>query len=474
MGDSIGVVWFRRDLRLADHPALAQATAEHPTLVALFVHDPALIERSGANRLHHLHGCLDRLDADLRTKLGGTLVERVGNPAEAVAGVADEVGASAVYVTEDFGPYGSTRDESVEAALHAVGRRLERVGTPYAVAPDTLLTTSGTPFQVFTPFSRAWRAHGVEDPLPIPARRARWIEAPSDDRPATPEPEASAGLPEPGEVVAHEHLARFVAASVVTYAADRDRPDLDRTSHLSVHLKFGTIHPRQVLAALAESAPRAAAGSGPHTFATELCWRDFYAEVLHRRPDTARGNYARGMDGLAWDTGPAADRHFDAWCRGQTGYPIVDAGMRQLVAEGWMHNRVRMIVASFLVKDLHIHWRRGAAWFMRHLVDGDLASNSHGWQWTAGTGTDASPFFRVFNPTSQGQRFDPQGDYVRRYVPELRPIQGKAVHEPWKLGADLSSTLFDDPATALTGPYPDRIVDHAIERQDALDRFGAR
>ena len=474
MSDSVGVVWFRRDLRLADHPALAQAIADHPTLVALFVHDPFLTNRSGANRLHHLHGCLDQLDADLRSMLGGPMVERTGDPVDVVARVAAHVGASAVYVTEDFGPYGTTRDEAVEAALNAAGRTLERVGTPYVVAPDTLSTKSGTPFQVFTPFSRAWRAHGRDDPIPEPKGGTAWLDARCDERPPTPTPEATAELPEPGELAAQDALERFVEDLVTGYATDRDRPDLDRTSHLSVHLKFGTIHPRQVLAALAAATPRGAPGSGPHTFATELCWRDFYADVLHRRPETARDNYARGMDDLAWDTGPAADGRFDAWCHGQTGYPIVDAGMRQLLAEGWMHNRVRMIVASFLVKDLHIHWRRGAGWFMRHLVDGDLASNSHGWQWTAGTGTDASPFFRVFNPTSQAQRFDPTGDYVRRYVPELRHVEGKAVHEPWKLASAEPSSLFDAAAKRASTTYPDRIVDHAIERQDALDRFGAR
>ena len=204
------------------------------------------------------------------------------------------------------------------------------------------------------------------------------------------------------------------------------------------------------------------------TFASELCRRDFYADVLFHRPESARRNYATAMDGLEWDTGPRADERFEAWCQGRTGYPIVDAGMRQLLAEGWVHNRVRMIVASFLVKDLHIDWRRGAAWFLHHLVDGDLASNQHGWQWTAGTGTDAAPFFRVFNPTAQGQRFDPEGDYVRRYVPELRGVAGGAVHQPRKLPAD-------DLFSASPAPdYPAPIVDHRVEREEALARYQRR
>ncbi len=190
--------------------------------------------------------------------------------------------------------------------------------------------------------------------------------------------------------------------------------------------------------------------------------------MLFRRPESARQNYARAMDGLEWDTGSEADHRFEAWCHGRTGYPIVDAGMRQLLAEGWMHNRVRMIVASFLVKDLHLDWRRGAAWFLHHLVDGDLASNQHGWQWTAGTGTDAAPFFRIFNPTAQGQRFDPEGDYVRRFVPELRHVAGKAVHEPGKLPAD---DLF---SASPASDYPPPIVDHGAERQEALARYQRR
>ena len=269
------------------------------------------------------------------------------------------------------------------------------------------------------------------------------------------------------------HGAHFqlLERHVADYATGRDRPDLDRTSRLSPHLKYGTIHPRQLLARLGD-------GDGPATWATELCWRDFYADVLFHRPDSARRNWSSTLDGLTWDEGKRADERFEAWAEGRTGYPIVDAGMRQLLAEGWMHNRVRMIVASFLVKDLHVHWRRGAAHFLHHLVDGDLASNQHGWQWTAGTGTDASPFFRVFNPTSQGQRFDPSGDYVRRHVPELRGIEGKAVHEPWKLAPEPTGTLFDRSSdgdgTGEPSRYPHRIVDHATERQDALDRFVAR
>ncbi|CAN5724921.1 deoxyribodipyrimidine photo-lyase [soil metagenome] len=461
MTDSTGIVWFRRDLRLTDNPALRAAADAHDRLVAVFVHDPALAGPSGANRLVFLHRCLDALDADL----DGLLVERHGDPSSLVPRLAAEVEAEAVYVAEDFGPYGVRRDDAVEAALVAAGRTLERVGSPYVIPPDTLFTGGGTPFKVFTPFSRAWRSHGWDEPVGAP-RSAAWLDgldggSGTGERPPTPAVEATDGLPDGGESAAHRLADAFLADRVDTYTDDRNRPDQDLTSRLSPHLKYGTVHPRQLLARLGRS-------GGATTWSGELCWRDFYADVLYHRPDSARRNYASAMDGLEWDTGRRADERFEAWSQGRTGYPIVDAGMRQLLAEGWMHNRVRMITASFLVKDLHIDWTRGARWFLQHLVDGDLASNNHGWQWTAGTGTDAAPFFRIFNPTAQGQRFDPAGDYVRRHVPELRAIEGKAIHEPWKLG---DQDLFGNGGAA---GYPAPIVDHRAEREEALERYQRR
>ena len=454
MADDLVVMWFRRDLRLADNPALV-AAAEAGRVLPLFVHDEALAKPSGANRVAYLHATLDALSGDIR----GGLVERKGDPAEVVPKLAAEVGAVAVYAAEDFGPYGRTRDGAVAEALHDLGCELRFEGSPYAVAPGTLHTKSGGPFKVFTPFSKAWRQHMDRDPLDAPDDITWSTGHPSHQRPRTPKVEAADGLPEVGEQAAREQAERFLSERVDDYRDERNRPDHDATSRLSPHLKFGTIHPRQLLAHLGDRV-------GPSTFANELAWRDFYADVLFHRPDTVSENFVDTLDGLRWDHGTLADERFDAWCHGQTGYPIVDAGMRQLLTEGWMHNRVRMIVASFLVKDLHLDWRRGASWFMRHLFDGDVASNQHGWQWTAGTGTDAAPFFRVFNPTLQGTRFDPDGDYVRRYVPELRAIEGKAVHEPW----DLAGDLFAGDASA----YPAPIVDHATERDEALARYQQR
>ena len=445
-------MWFRRDLRLSDNPALAAAVREAGPageVVPLFCVDRRLVAPSGAVRLAFLAGCLDALAG----AVDGALVVRRGSPATTVTALAREVGAERVFVAEDFGPYGAARDRAVEAALALHGIELVRVGSPYAVPPGEVVNKSGDPYKVFTPFSRAWRAHGWPDPIPAP-RSVRWAAGlDSDGFPSVPL-DAGLELPPPGEAAAKLAARRFYDTHLADYADARDRPDLDGTSRLSPYLKWGCLHPRQLLAKLGQ-------GTGDEAFRNELCWREFYADVLWHRPDTVRQAFDPAMRAMEVDGGAGTDEPFRAWCDGRTGFPIVDAGMRQLLGEGWMHNRVRMIVASFLVKDLHLDWTRGARWFLRHLVDGDLASNQHGWQWVAGTGTDAAPYFRIFNPISQGERFDPHGDYVRRWVPELRDVAGKAVHQPWKL-----------PGGPPDG-YPAPLVDHADERAEALRRYAA-
>ena len=443
------ILWFRRDLRLADNPALLEAIDHADDVVGLFCLDDRLRRPAGPVRMAHLHRCLRSLDADL----GGRLVVRTGDPVRIVPELVGETGAVAVHVAEDFGPYGRERDRDLEDALGSLGVDLVRTGSAYAIEPGTLRTKTGTPFKVFTPFSRAWSAHGWPEPLPAPDA-VPWRACPSDGVPDDPDLGGTV-LPEAGEEAAHRRLEAFLADRVGSYDDARDRPGDDATSHLSVDLKWGQLHPRQVLARLGRTA-------GEKTFATELCWREFYADVLFRAPDSARRSMNTRVGDMTWDRDGDADARFDAWREGRTGYPIVDAGMRQLLAEGWVHNRVRMIVASFLVKDLHLDWQRGARWFMHRLVDGDLASNQHGWQWTAGTGTDPAPYFRIFNPVTQGERYDPGGRYVRRYVPELAMVPEKYVHQPWK-----------DPAGLPEG-YPPPIVDHAEEREEALRRYAER
>lgn len=442
----VSVLWFRRDLRLADHPALVAAADAGP-VVALFVLDPALLCPAGAPRTAFLYRCLRALDESL----DGRLVVRAGDPVEVVPAVAAEAGAGTVLVSGDFGPYGRRRDHDVGRGLKADGRRLTGVGSPYAVDPGRVLKQDGTPFRVFGPFSRAWRAHGWPEPSGHPT--VRWAAGPASDG-IPNDPAVDVTLPPAGEAAAQARLEEFLAGPIDDYAAHRDRPAADATTRLSPSLKYGCIHPRQVLARLGSS-------KSHEKLRSELAWREFYADVVWHTPESARRSLQPAMAGMEVDAGPLADERFRAWTEGRTGFPLVDAGMRQLRGEAWVHNRVRMVVASFLVKDLHIDWTRGARWFLDRLVDGDLASNNHGWQWVAGTGTDPAPYFRIFNPVTQGRAHDPDGDYVRRWVPELAGVPGPAVHEPWKLPG------------GLPGGYPERIVDHAAERAEALDRYFA-
>jgi deoxyribodipyrimidine photo-lyase len=439
---SVSLLWLRRDLRLADHPALLAAHDAADEVLPVFVLDDALRKPAGSPRLAYLYRSLRALDESL----DGRLVVRHGDPRRVLPRLAREVESASVHISADFGPYGSRRDDEVAKALADDGVELVRTGSPYAVAPGRVRKADGTPYAVFTPFSKAWRGHGWRAPASAPTD-LRWAKGVASQRIPDDPDLGGTVLPAAGEAAAIRRWEAFRDEALAGYARNRDRPDLDASSRLSVHLKYGELHPRTLLAGLRND-----------TFRTELCWREFYADVLSHQPQSARDYLKPAMTGLEYDDpGPA----FDAWRRGETGFPIVDAGMRQLLGEGWVHNRVRMIVASFLVKDLHVEWTHGARHFMQHLVDGDLASNQHGWQWVAGTGTDAAPFFRVFNPVVQGQKFDPHGDYVRTWVPELRAVAGKAVHEPWKLRGGVPEG------------YPGPIVDHAAERAEALRRYAA-
>jgi deoxyribodipyrimidine photo-lyase len=439
------IMWFRRDLRLRDNPALRAATGP---VLGLFVIDPVLWAGAGSARRAWLAANLRSLDESL----DGRLCVRLGRPVSVVPKTVREVGPDELHVSNDFTPYARARDRAVVDALPD-GVTGVATGTPYAVPPGTVRNGSGDPYKVFTPFSKAWRAQGWDEPVPAP-RGVEWLDAESDERVTAmldqALAEAPAGMPSPGEDAAARRLRSFLEEDLDGYADLRDDPGADRTSRLSPYLKLGVVHPRQILAKTSESG-----SAGARTFESEIAWREFYADVLHHNPRSAWEDL-RPVAGLTYDDHADA---VDAWRAGTTGFPIVDAGMRQLVAEGWMHNRVRMITASFLTKDLHVWWPVGARHFLDHLVDGDLASNNHGWQWVAGTGTDAAPYFRVFNPITQGLKFDPRGDYVRRWVPELAHLSGKAVHQPW---------VAED---GYAQGYPKRIIDHAEERQVALDRY---
>jgi deoxyribodipyrimidine photo-lyase len=461
------VYWFRRDLRCHDNAALqrciGEAVATGGRVAPLFVVDPTLLASAGANRVWWTLATLRTLRAS-----GVPVAVRIGKPVDVVATFAREVGADKVWAAEDFTPYARARDQKTAVALCADGRKLVLDDGPYVVAPGTVRKGDGTPFKVFTPFSRAWDAHarGVAPAITVDPPDVDWADVAPGEPPAEPTPTATS-LPEPGERAAGRALSTFVRDHLRTYDSERNRPDRDVTSRLSPYLKVGALHPRTVLAAV-DGSPDATS-DGARVFRSEIAWREFYADVLFHRPDSRRNDLNTSMQAMAYDAGLNADAKFQAWCDGRTGYPFVDAGMRQLRAEGWMHNRVRMAAASFLVKDLHLDWRRGAQHFLDHLLDGDIASNQHGWQWTAGTGTDAAPYFRIFNPISQGKRFDPDGAYVRRYVPELADVADRFIHEPWLAQTPPAKQpgMFE----AAQTDYPQPVVDHAIERNEALRRY---
>ena len=453
------VLWFRRDLRLDDNPALlAAAEAGRDGVVALFVLEDRLLASAGAPRIAYLVDSLTSLNESLD---GGLTVVR-GDARTAVPAVARDVAASSVHIAGDHTPFGRGRDTAVEESLGKIGVRLLRAGSPYAVSPGTVRTKSGTAYQVFTPFLRAWLATGWPAPASSGRGTVRWVPAPAgagaDRLPHTPDL-GPMRLPRAGEERARRRWRAFRDDHLADYDRTRDRPDLPGTSRLSIALQLGEIHPRTLLADVSEflAGDREEHGrAGAEVYRAELAWREFHADVLAEAPSAATRSLRVMAPTDAWVSGALEHERLGAWARGRTGYPMVDAGMRQLLAEGWMHNRVRMIVASFLVKDLHVRWQRGAEHFMRVLVDGDVASNQLNWQWVAGTGRDASPFYRIFNPVTQGLRFDPNGDYVRRYVPELADVPGRAAHEPWRLPG------------GIPGGYPERVVDHAVERAQAL------
>lgn len=418
------LLWFRRDLRLTDLPALLDAAGGDAEVLACFVLDPRLTASSGPRRLAHLQAALHQLDA----ALGGRLHVAAGLPHQCIPVLATRVGATSVHISADYSPFGVRRDAAVRAALGPVP--LVASGSPYLVAPGRVTKADGTPYRVFTPYFQAWLRHGWRRPADTGPDTARWIALPGGA--AVP---AAGPQPGTGESAALAQWREFVDGGLPGYARNRDRPDLDLSSRMSVHLKFGTIHPRTLAADL---------GAADQAYLRELAFRDFYAAVLHFWPASAWHNWNRAFDRIQVDDDAAARSAFERWKAGSTGFPIVDAGMRQLNQTGFMPNRVRMITASFLVKDLHLPWQWGARWFLEQLSDGDLASNQHGWQWCAGSGTDAAPYFRVFSPSAQAAKFDPAGDYVRRWVPELG-------------GPD----------------YPAPMVDHATERLEALRRFEA-
>ena len=445
---SAGLVWFRCDLRLGDNPAWAAATSSHERVVALFVADPVLWEGAGAHRRNQLAAHLGALDGALRS-WGGRLRVRRGDPRAVVPAEARALGAELVLWNGDVTPYAARRDAAV---VERLAGRVELHAGRFVHAPGRVLTGEGRPFRVFTSFYREWGAVPWE-PWPE-AGEARVDGDPGDGLPVAGPP-----MMEPGEAAAERRLDAFLER-VDGYGEERDRPDLDTTSRLSADLKFGTISPRLV------TARAEGPGAGRQAFVRQLAWREFYAHLLAAFPGTRRRAMRPEYDRVAWRDDPEG---LTAWAEGRTGYPFVDAAMRQLRAEGWIHNRARMVAASFLVKDLLIDWRLGERHFLRWLVDGDVAQNVGNWQWVAGTGADAAPYFRILNPVTQGLRFDPDGDYVRRWVPEISRLPAPAVHAPWQAAPGVLAAA----GVALGETYPAPIVDHAEAREATLAAYEA-
>lgn len=467
------IVWFRQDLRLQDNPAVAAARQRGGAILPVYIMDEAGEggwPAGGASRWW-LHHSLAALDASLRTR-GSRLLLAKGESGGALRHLLKTTGATAVYWNRRFEPAAIARDKAIKTELGAIGVEVKSFNAAQLFEPHTVRNKSGGPFQVFTPYWRHCLALPVDAPGKLPAGElpapAKWPASLTLEQLGfLPRIKWDTGLAaawQPGEAAAMKRLKKFVASAMAEYADRRNRPDTDGTSALSPHLHFGEIGPRQIWAAVAAVSRESGvfpANRGAQVFLSEVGWREFACHLLYHFPQTPAEPLRQDFAAFPWRKDAGQLR---AWQTGRTGYPIVDAGMRQLWQTGWMHNRVRMIVASFLVKHLRLSWREGAAWFWDTLVDADLASNTLGWQWSAGCGADAAPYFRIFNPFLQGAKFDANGDYVRRWVPELAQMPAGFIHQPWEAPMDVLAGA----GVQLGRDFPLPIVDHGEARAAAL------
>ncbi|MNS38683.1 Deoxyribodipyrimidine photo-lyase [compost metagenome] len=462
------ILWFRRDLRLADNPALKHALATGRPVLPLYVRDERLEGRAiGAASRWWLDKSLRALDADLKAR-GGRLILRRGDAEAELRRLIDETGVDQVFMNRLFEPEAFARDADIAHGLKAEGVECRGFNASLMCRPGAVLNGSGQPYKVFTPFLKALLATaevpaGLDAPEAIAVPDGVASEAVEDWGLHPTRPDWSTGfVGTPGEAGARAALDAFVAGGLKTYATDRDRPDRAGTSGLAGHLHWGEISPwRAVQTARAAAAESRVSAAEAEKFVAEIGWREFSAHLLHHFPYLPERAFRPEYDAMPWRDDPAG---LAAWKAGRTGYPLVDAGMRQLWATGTMHNRVRMVVASFLIKHLLIDWREGEAWFWDCLTDADLASNVQNWQWVAGSGADAAPYFRIFNPTAQGEKFDPQGRYVRRWVPEVAALPDRWLHAPWTA----PPMVLSEAGVRLGATYPRPIVDHVEGRERAL------
>lgn len=460
--------WFRRDLRVTDNTALSEATRRAERVIPVFILADTAWSAPDASptRRAFLLRSLEALGKRL-SSLGYPLVCRQGSAVEILPQLARALGAEAVFCNKRGDPHAMAQDEKAFHALNAAGIGFETFKDAVIWEEREILTQAGAPYTVFTPYAKAWRNRRVPAPRPALAAVRRWsagveVTLPKDAWGRGDEGDGwGKPLPPAGEEAAQEALDQFLERAIFDYAEARDFPAIEGTSRLSMHLRAGTIGIRTVLAGVEAARRKAhtpAQQKGCDVFLTELIWREFYHQVLANFPHVATGAFRRDYDRIEWKDDPNG---LAAWCAGRTGYPIIDAAMRCLNATGWMHNRLRMIVAMFLTKDLLVSWQEGERYFKRQLIDGDLAANNGGWQWSAGTGTDAAPYFRIFNPVAQGARFDPDGAFVRRWVPELADLPADRIHQPW-----------EEPLLRAGRSYPPRIVLHEEQRPKCLAMFG--
>jgi len=462
--------WFRRDLRLEDNAGLYYALTSARQVHCVFVFDREILEAlptRSDRRVEFIHASVTQLREALRSH-GGDLHVLHDRAREAIPRLAAELGVDAVFANEDYEPEAIARDDAVAATLAAAGRRMHRAKDQAVFDKDEVLTRAGEPFSVFTPYKNAWlekvdefflRAYPVEKHAAALARPAHPVSMPALEALGfEPTNLLTVGVV-PGMTGARSLLADF-EPRMADYHKARDFPGVKGVSYLSVHNRFGTVSIRE-LARRAHSAK----GLGPATWLAELIWRDFYFQVLWHHPHAARGPFRREYEAMRWPDDPDL---FAAWCEGNTGYPLVDAAMRQINTTGYMHNRLRMVVASFLAKDLLVDWRRGERYFAENLNDFDLAQNNGGWQWAASTGCDAQPYFRIFNPVTQSERFDPRGRFIRRYLPELANVPDAFIHAPWTMDAAKQAAA----GCVIGSDYPAPVVDHAVQREKALALYG--
>lgn len=473
-----GLVWLRRDLRLNDSAALAAALSQCRRVACAFIFDRAILDDlSGPGltydrRVDFIHRSVVALDAALRRR-GAALVVRHANAADAIVELAAELGVDAVFANADYEPYAHERDQRVKQALLQQRRELLLFKDHVIFEKDEILSGSGRPFSVFTPYKNAWlkrvRASDLES-HDTQSNADRLIRPPGVHGIPTLKQMGFAltnldDLPLPAGEAGAQQMFKDFKSRIDEYQQERNYPAARGPSYLSVHLRFGTISTRE----LARFAYQRKRSAGAQVWLSELIWRDFYQMILWHHPHVVEHAYRPQYDRIQWETGAEAERNFAAWCEGRTGYPLVDAAMAQINLSGYMHNRLRMVTASFLTKDLGIDWRRGERYFARQLNDYDLAANNGGWQWAASTGCDAQPYFRIFNPITQSEKFDPNGDFIRQYLPQLANFTAKEIHAPWLV----SSARQKEAGCIIGRDYPKPIVSHAEARKKTLERFGA-